>query len=92
MTKIVYTLHDPETKEFLMPAVHTGFVSTEDFQHAIQLHGVEQLEAFCKEYPQAIDFLVKEHMVEISNDHKGTVKELLNMSGIGLPELKGQTH
>ena len=90
---LIYTLHCPETKEFLDLGQGKGFVRVEDYQHAVKLHGVEQLNFFCREYPDAVNLLVKEHKVEISQDHKGTVKDLLNMSGIELPELyQGPTH
>lgn len=89
--QLIYTLHDPKTGEFMMKSlcIFRSLTGTDDFQHAVQLHGVEQLDIFLREYPEISDYHVREHEIDISGSHKGTVKELLSMSGIDLPEYDG---
>lgn len=92
MHTLVYTIHNPENKKPLkFQTDNSGFMEVDKLEHAIQLFGIDQLFSFCLEYPQASNFLVKEHELRFGDGSKGTAKEVLGMAGIEL-DMPAITH
>ena len=86
-TPMIYTLHDPQTKEYLSRGLMGDFMPVEEFKHALMIHSTEELEAYCLEYPQVKELLVRCHMVKTCDLTNGTVKEVLEMSGVAIDDV-----
>jgi len=79
---MIYTLHDPQTKEYLNVGLMGDFIPVDEFGQALLIHSIEELKAYSLECPQIGELLVRCHMVKTCELTNGTVDEVLQMSGV----------